>query len=120
MIERKLVNLPRRVLEIGTHTEHLWATPSSSSERTPIQLASEMTQLNAVKLLFEFGAELNAPPAIRRGRTALQAAASAAIPDIELVEFLIEKGANWGSRCHSSGSNLGPYQHCLAPHRERR
>lgn len=76
--------------------------------------------MNAVNLLFELGAELNAPPAIRDRIMALLGGASAAIPDMGLIKFLIEKGANWGSHCHSSDGNPGPYQYCLVPHKEKR
>jgi ankyrin repeat protein len=104
LIERELVDLLHRVLELGAHIEHLWKTVSSSKyERTPIQLASETKQLKAVKLLLKFGAELNAPPATKYGRTALQAAASSQVPDVGLVKFLIHEGAHVNARAAPIG-----------------
>ncbi|OCL09628.1 ankyrin, partial [Glonium stellatum] len=61
--------------------------------RTPIQAAAESGNLSIVKELFNRGAEINFPPAVSFGRTALQAACCNKRPDMDLVEFLIDKGA---------------------------
>jgi ankyrin repeat protein len=61
--------------------------------RTPIQAAAEIGNLDIVKQLFDKGAEINAPPSVDCGRTALQAACCNNIPNMKLVKFLMEKGA---------------------------
>lgn len=94
IIERRNIRLLKLALEAGANTTHRWATSSSSlCERTPLQLAAEMGQLEAVKLLLYYKADPNAPPAFRHGRTALQAAASSETACIETVKCLLGKDA---------------------------
>ncbi|KAF9766601.1 hypothetical protein IL306_000969 [Fusarium sp. DS 682] len=94
IIERRSTHILNLALEAGAYAAHMWATFSSTwCERTPLQLAAEMGQQEAVKLLLHHKADPNAPPAIRHGRTALQAAASSKTACIETVKVLLDKGA---------------------------
>lgn len=94
IIERRNTHLLKLALEAGANTTHRWQTQSSSwCERTPLQLAAEMGQVEAVKLLLDHQADPNALPAHRHGRTALQAAASSETACLETVELLLAAGA---------------------------
>lgn len=94
IIERQNSDLLKLALEAGANTTHRWATKSSSwCERTPLQLAAEMGQLEAVKLLLYYKADPNASPAFQHGRSALQAAASSETACIETVRLLLAAGA---------------------------
>ncbi|UKZ69232.1 uncharacterized protein TrAtP1_010241 [Trichoderma atroviride] len=94
IIERENTHLLKLVLDAGANTTHRWRTLSSSwCERTPLQLAAEMGQVDAVKLLLDHQADPNALPAHRHGKTALQAAASSETACIETVELLLNAGA---------------------------
>ncbi|RKK79227.1 hypothetical protein BFJ71_g16277 [Fusarium oxysporum] len=94
IIERRNTHLLKLALEAGANTTHLWRTSSSSwYERTPLQLAAEMGQVEALKLLLYHKADPNASPAHLHGRTALQAAASSETACIEAVKLLLDEGA---------------------------
>ncbi|KAH8129300.1 ankyrin repeat-containing domain protein [Trichoderma asperelloides] len=94
IIERGGTHLLKLALEAGANTTHQWPTRSSSEcERTPLQLAAEMGQVEAVKLLLDHQADPNALPARRHGMTALQAAASSEAACMETVELLLTAGA---------------------------
>ncbi|KAF4345516.1 ankyrin [Fusarium beomiforme] len=94
IIERRSIHLLNLTLRAGANAAYMWATFSSAwCERTPLQLAAEMGQQEAVKLLLSHKADPNAPPAIEHGRTALQAAASSEIACIETVKMLLDNGA---------------------------
>jgi ankyrin repeat protein len=62
--------------------------------RTPLQLAAELGRLDIAHALVAYGALINAPPAYKHGRTAIQAAASSSSPDMELLKFLVDNGAD--------------------------
>ncbi|RDW57744.1 hypothetical protein BP5796_12545 [Coleophoma crateriformis] len=62
--------------------------------KTPLQVAAEMSDMRAIKLLLGIGAEVNAPAGDEFGRTALQAASSARIPDPRMIEYLLNNGAD--------------------------
>ncbi|EXM26060.1 Ankyrin repeat [Fusarium oxysporum f. sp. vasinfectum] len=94
IIERRNTHLLKLALEAGANTTHLWRTSSSSwYERTPLQLAAEMGQVEALKLLLYHKADPNASPAHLHGRTALQAAASSETACIETVKLLLDEDA---------------------------
>lgn len=94
IIERRDTHLLKLALEAGANTIHRWKTLSSSwCERTPLQLAAEMGQVEAVRLLLDHQADPNALPAHRHGMTALQAAASSETACIETIELLLVAGA---------------------------
>ncbi|KAF4445530.1 hypothetical protein F53441_10727 [Fusarium austroafricanum] len=94
IIERRNTLLLKLALEAGANTTHLWRALSSSwYERTPLQLAAEMGQVKALKLLLYHKADPNASPAHLHGRTALQAAASSETACIEAVKLLLDEGA---------------------------
>ncbi|RFN44231.1 hypothetical protein FIE12Z_11557 [Fusarium flagelliforme] len=94
IIERQNSDLLKLALEAGANTTYRWETVSSSwCERTPLQLAAEMGQLEAVKLLLYYKADPNASPAFQHGRTALQAAASSETACVEAVRLLLAAGA---------------------------
>ncbi|KAJ3454219.1 hypothetical protein MRS44_018113 [Fusarium solani] len=94
IIERRSTHLLLLALGAGAHTNHQWGTLSSSGcERTPLQLAAEMGQVEALKLLLDHGADPNASPAFHHGRTALQAAASSETASLETVKLLLTANA---------------------------
>lgn len=94
IIERRNTHLIKLALEAGANATHRWRTLSSSwCERTPLQLAAEMGQVEAVKLLLDHQADPNALPAHWHGMTALQAAASSETACMETVELLLTAGA---------------------------
>ncbi|KAK1240059.1 hypothetical protein MKX08_007501 [Trichoderma sp. CBMAI-0020] len=94
IIERKNTHLLKLALDAGANTNHRWQTRSSSQcERTPLQLAAEKGQVDAVKLLLDYQADPNASPAHHHGKTALQAAASSETACMETVELLLNAGA---------------------------
>jgi ankyrin repeat protein len=94
LIERKETGLLRRVVQASAQLEHKWGTWSTNySLRTPIQLAAEINQPNAVNILLDHGAQINASAATDRGRTALQAAASSEDANLTMIEILLSRGA---------------------------
>lgn len=94
IIEREDTHLLKLALEAGANTTHQWPVQySSRCERTPLQLAAEMGQVEAVKLLLGHQADPNALPAHWHGMTALQAAASSETACMETVELLLTAGA---------------------------
>ncbi|KAI5456712.1 ankyrin repeat-containing domain protein [Mariannaea sp. PMI_226] len=94
IIERRNTHLLKLALEAGANTTNMWGTYSSSCcERTPLQLAAEMGQVEALKLLLHHKADPNASPAVCHGRTALQAAASSETACMETVKLLLAANA---------------------------
>ncbi|KAI9172744.1 Ankyrin repeat domain-containing protein [Paramyrothecium foliicola] len=94
ILERRLPDILREALVAGASTIHSLGTFSSSGHpRTPVQLAAEVGQLESVKLLVEFGADVNAEAAAAYGRTALQAATSNPEASVAMVKFLLSQGA---------------------------
>jgi ankyrin repeat protein len=94
LIERKNTGLLRRVVQAGPQLEHKWGTWSTNyCLRTPIQLAAEMNQLDAVNILLDHGAQINASAATDLGRTALQAAVSSEHAKLTMIELLLSRGA---------------------------
>jgi ankyrin repeat protein len=77
-------------IQAGAHIE---AREASQGMMTPLQVAAE-ANIEAIQLLLDHGAEINAPPGDEFGRTALQAATSVQNPDRRIVEFLHSRGAN--------------------------
>ncbi|KAH6665534.1 ankyrin repeat-containing domain protein [Halenospora varia] len=93
LIERKKTSLLRRVVQASAQLEHKWGTWSTNySLRTPLQLAAEINQLDAVNILLDHGAQINASAATDRGRTALQAAASSEDANLTMIELLLSRG----------------------------
>ncbi|KAK4448806.1 ankyrin repeat-containing domain protein [Podospora aff. communis PSN243] len=104
LIERGNFHLLRRVVEAGAKLECRWGTLSSNySPRTPLQLAAEMNQLEAVEILLDHGAEINAHAATERGRTALQAASASEDANLVMIELLLQKGADVNAPAASQG-----------------
>jgi ankyrin repeat protein len=94
LIEREETVLLQRVIQAGAQLEHRWSTLSSNySLRSPLQLAAEMNQLDAVNILLDHGAQINACAATERGRTALQAASSSEDANLAMIELLLSRGA---------------------------
>ncbi|KAH8761908.1 ankyrin repeat-containing domain protein [Hyaloscypha finlandica] len=94
IIERKETGLLRRVVQASAQLEYKWGTWSTNySPRSPLQLAAEMNQLDAVKILLDHGAQINASAATDRGRTTLQAAASSEDANLTMIELLLSRGA---------------------------
>jgi ankyrin repeat protein len=52
-----------------------------------------MNRLDAVNILLDHGAQINASAATERGRTALQAAASSEDANLTMIELLLSRGA---------------------------
>ncbi|KAH8803035.1 ankyrin repeat-containing domain protein [Xylogone sp. PMI_703] len=102
-IEKGWDEIVARMLEPDRHAiiNYMWYDKEEEEDdyyfwepRTPTQLAAGLRRLNALRMLFDRGADVNESPAYRFGRTALQAATSSENPDMELVQFLLAKGAN--------------------------
>ncbi|KAK0617014.1 ankyrin repeat-containing domain protein [Immersiella caudata] len=94
-----------RCLEPRYHTiaDHLWRDEEFSEEDpelyktlTPTQLAASEGDMEALKMLLEYGTSVNEPPGDDFGRTALQAACEQEIgpAKTELVDFLLDQGAD--------------------------
>ncbi|PQE03038.1 ankyrin repeat protein [Rutstroemia sp. NJR-2017a BVV2] len=77
----------------GADVNYMTSGGSRGGGRTPLQLAAEEGRLEIVKLLLTHGAQVNAPPAPRFGRTALQAAAFRYSPALDIIQILLEEGA---------------------------
>ena len=77
-------------IQAGAHIE---AREAFQGMMTPLQVAAE-ANIEAIQLLLDHGAEINAPPEDEFGRTALQAATSVQNPDRRKVEFLLSRGAD--------------------------
>jgi hypothetical protein len=94
--------LPRLLdFEHGASINFMWCDKEEEESvwdswepRTPLQLAAQYEDRDAVETLLEHGADINSRAAARLGRTALQAALSNDSPDIDFVTFLIDKGAD--------------------------
>ncbi|KAK2038008.1 ankyrin [Colletotrichum somersetense] len=63
---------------------------------TPLQVAAGVANLDAVRLLLKYGAQVNAPPGDEFGRTALQMAVCGKYPEdtSAMVELLLSLGAD--------------------------
>ena len=81
-------DLIRRVLDAGADVNE-----AGAEYYTAIQAAAAVGKLELVKEFYSRGADINAPAAFSRGRTALQAACSREEVDMELVTFLLDNGA---------------------------
>jgi ankyrin repeat protein len=77
-------------IQAGAHIE---TREAFQGMMTPLQVAAE-ANIEAIQLLLDRGAEINAPPGDEFGRTALQAATSVQDPDRRIVEFLLSRGAD--------------------------
>ena len=94
LIELEETALLRRVVQAGAQLEHKWGTESTMYFlRTPLQLAAELDKFDAVDILLEHGAQINASAATKRGRIALQAAASSEHANLKMMELLLSRGA---------------------------
>lgn len=90
------LDLLSRALQAGAIYNHMSQrdVEIDQEERTPLQFAADLGNLDAVKLLVEHGADINEGPGYQYGRTALQAAVSSDDSDMEVVEFLLRRGAD--------------------------
>jgi ankyrin repeat protein len=61
---------------------------------TPLQVAVAEGDMEAIRLLLEHGADVNAPAGAEFGRTALQAAIAAGTPNPDIVDLLLLNGAD--------------------------
>lgn len=90
----------RRLLERGAEVD----ARSKESQKTPLHVACQYGQFNAVKMLVEsFGADIEARSAF--GRTPLHLAAAQGFP--EVVEYLISRNANTKALTPEGSSALG-------------
>ncbi|KAI7973512.1 hypothetical protein EIK77_004118 [Talaromyces pinophilus] len=95
IIIREEYDVLKLALEKGAYPHHMWATEAAAyNDRTPLQLAAELSQMRSVELLLQHGANPNAGPGAHHGRTALQAAASAEVPNSRMITLLLSKGAD--------------------------
>ncbi|KAK7431552.1 hypothetical protein QQZ08_001770 [Neonectria magnoliae] len=79
------------VLDAGARVD----SQEEFSGLTPLQVASERSDIEAVSMLLSHGSDINACAANEpRGRTALQAAAGTFCNVEAVVEFLLQKGAD--------------------------
>jgi len=94
-----------RCLEPQHHTiaDHMWRDEENSQDEpelykslTPTQLAVSEGDMEALKLLLDYGTDVNELPGDEFGRTALQAACELEIgpAKTELVNFLLDRGAD--------------------------
>jgi len=89
--------------QYNTVADYIWCdedlfddSPDELRPCTPTQLAASNGDLKAVKMLFEYGTNVNELPGDRFGRTSLQSACgrSPSPSKTELVNFLLEQGAD--------------------------
>jgi ankyrin repeat protein len=66
--------------------------------KTPLQVAADEGDMEAIQLLLDHGADINSPPGDEFGRTALQAATSARNPDPRIIQLLLSHGADVNAR----------------------
>lgn len=95
IIQRGLTDILEKALNAGARTDGYWWIGSYlRCSLTPIQVAAERGDLESVRLLIMYGAEINAPANDDRGRTALQAAAVSERASTELTKLLLSHGAD--------------------------
>lgn len=105
VISRGWHNTLARCLEPQYHTiaDHMWrdeeysqSEPDQYKPLTPTQLAVSEGDMEALKLLLDYGTDVNELPGDEFGRTALQAACEREIgpAKTELINFLLDRGAN--------------------------
>ncbi|KAK4466241.1 ankyrin repeat-containing domain protein [Cladorrhinum samala] len=94
-------DLIRQVLEKGAHVND--RLPTVGGARTPIQAAAEMGKIDLVREFHEKGADINAPPGFRLGRTALQAACSARQANMEVVVYLLDNKVDINAKAGYDG-----------------
>lgn len=91
IVQEGLTDLLEIAVEAGADANQM---SRGREGRTPLQLAAELGRLDVAHALVAHGALINSPPAYQHGRTALQAAASSSSPDMELLKFLVDNGAD--------------------------
>ncbi|KAH7322552.1 ankyrin repeat-containing domain protein [Stachybotrys elegans] len=95
--DQNLFQHVKHVLEDGADPNYM---PTNESKlwwvgfpMTPLQRAAERANLELVELLVSHRGDVNRPAGWKRGRTALQAAASHKKPQLKLVQYLLDLGA---------------------------
>ena len=89
--------------QYGTITNHMWRNeefseddPEAFRPYTPTQLAASNQDIHALKMLLDYGTDVNELPGYQFGRTALQAACEQDIgpTKTKLISFLLDRGAD--------------------------
>ena len=91
LLRRSRIECVKLALQAGAQIED---RDSSRPMSTPLQVAVAEGEMEAILLLLEHGADVNAPAGAEFGRTALQAATSAEEPDPNIIDLLLLYGAD--------------------------
>lgn len=91
LLRRSRIECVKLALQAGAQIED---REPSRPMSTPLQVAVAEGEMEAIQLLLEHGADVNAPAGAEFGRTALQAATSAEEPDLDIVDLLLLYGAD--------------------------
>lgn len=86
LIRRSRIECVKLALQAGAQIED---REPSRPMSTPLQVAVAEGEMEAIQLLLEHGADVNAPAGAEFGRTALQAATSAVEPDADIIDLLL-------------------------------
>ena len=91
LLRRSRIECVRLALQAGARIEDREPIRPMS---TPLQVAVAKGDMEAIRLLLEHGADVNAPAGAEFGRTALQAAIAAETPSPDIVDLLLLNGAD--------------------------
>jgi ankyrin repeat protein len=91
LLRRSRIECVKLALQAGAQIED---REPSRPMSTPLQVAVAEGEMEAIQLLLEHGADVNAPAGAEFGRTTLQAATSAEKPDPDIIHLFLLHGAD--------------------------
>lgn len=94
LIYRRLLHLLEKVLSMGVDQGHYFQVTEYPPLYSPLQLACNLKDFEAIKLLVKYGADCNQSASWDYGRTALQAVVLNELERMDIAEYLIAHGAN--------------------------